>query len=73
MNENDIIIIDTIDADQIEVGDQIVLDGEYIEVSFVGDDPADDSAVLVNGYSWDEGDFVANSLPYDYRVDVWGL
>lgn len=73
MNETDIIIIDTIDADQIEPGDQIVLDGEYITVDTVEDSDTDDYGVVISGYSWDEGDSVSETLPYNYRVDVWSL
>lgn len=71
--DTDIIITDTIDADQIEVGDQIVLDGEYIEVATREDDPEDSDGIIVSGYSWDEGDRVEKTLPYNYRVDVWSI
>jgi len=73
-NETDIIIIDTIDADQIEVGDQILIDGDPIEVDDFHDGTTeDDSEVVVHGFSHESGDRVTVSLPYNYRVDVWSL
>ncbi len=76
MNENDsdILIIDTIDADQIEVGDQILIDGDPIEVDdFHDGTEGDDTEVVVHGFSHESGDRVVVSLPYNYRVDVWSL
>lgn len=67
-------IYDTITADQIEDGDQIIVDGEaYENVAVLGGNPQDDSEVLVRGYSEDEGDNVTLSLPYDYPVDLWAV
>lgn len=63
----------TIQADQIEVGDQIVVDGDPIEVTFVGDNPEDINEVLVKGVSHETGDTVEYPLPFDYDVDVWGI
>lgn len=76
MNKNlnsDIIVHDTIDADQIEDGDQIIIDGEPIEGVTVHDDPSDPDAVIVKGFSWETGDAVEHTLPYDYSVDVWSV
>lgn len=76
MNKNlnsDIIVNDTIDADQIEDGDQIIIDGEPLENVTVSEDPNDDEAVIVTGFSWEDGGKVVHVLPYNYRVDVWNV
>lgn len=65
-------ILDTIDADQIEVGDQILIDGDPIEVDDLGE-TEDDSEIIVYGFSHESGDRVSIPLPYDYRVDVWAV
>lgn len=65
-------ILDTIDADQIEVGDQILVDGDPIEVDDITDtDDLDE--VVIHGFSHDSGDRVEIPLPYNYRVDVWAI
>lgn len=71
MNTNEI-IHDTIDADQIEDGDQIRVDGTlYENVKVEASDDPDE--VRIRAYSEDEGDMVTLSLPYDYRVDLWSV
>lgn len=69
----DAIIHDTIQADQIEDGDQILVDGDHLENVRVDSDPEDIEAVVVTGYSNDSGDAVTYTLPYDYDVQVWSL
>jgi hypothetical protein len=69
----DAIIHDTIQADQIEDGDQILVDGDHLENVRVDSDPEDIDAVVVTGYSFDSGDAVTYTLPYDYDVQVWSL
>lgn len=66
-------ILFAVQADQIEPTDQIVVDGDHIEVKSVEDDPNDDSAIIVRGWSHDEGDMVEYPLCYDDDVDVWSL
>lgn len=66
-------IYDTIEADSIEVGDQIIVDGDAIEVTFVGESESDDSEIIVKGFSYESGDAVDYSLPYDYTVDLWAV
>jgi len=71
MTDN-IIINDTIIADQIEDGDQIQVDGVYYEnVALL--DATDPDEVRVRAYSEDEGDLVTLELPYDYPVNLWSL
>lgn len=71
-NETNIIIHDTIDADQIEDADQIRVDGTLYEDVRV-ENSNDPDEVRVRAYSEDEGDMVTLSLPYDYRVDLWSV
>lgn len=63
---------DTIDADQIEVGDQILLDGDPIEVDDLSE-TEDADEVIVYGFSHESGDRVTVSLPYDYRIGLWAV
>lgn len=65
-------ITDTIDADQIEVGDQIIVDGEPIEVSHILDSD-DNDGIVVRGFSWDDGGSVEREMHYSERVDVWAV
>jgi hypothetical protein len=71
-NETNIIIHDTIDADQIEDADQIRVDGTLYEDVRV-ENSNDPDEVRVRAYSEDEGDMVTLYLPYDYRVDLWSV
>ena len=65
-------IYDTIIADQIENGDQIIVDGTpYENVRLLDSDDIDE--VRIVGYSEDEGDDVTLSLPFDYSVDLWAV
>lgn len=65
-------IIDSIQADQIEDGDQILLDGEPLtDVRTRETDDPDE--VIVRGYSLDEGEMVEYAVPFDYSVDVWAV
>jgi hypothetical protein len=66
-------ILYTLTADQIEVGDQILVDGDPIEVTAIEDDADDNWAVVVKGFSHDTGDRETYSLPADYTVSVWAV
>ena len=70
----DVNIIDTISADTIEVGDQILVDGDPIEVRAIlneyGQDPDE---VIVRGYSHESGDNATYSLYADDYFDVWAV
>lgn len=72
MNTDDTIIVDTISADTIMVGDQIVVDGDRIEVTYVGE-TEDIDEILVKGWSHDTGDSETYSLYADDYYDVWAL
>jgi hypothetical protein len=68
----DINIIDSISADTIANGDQIIVQGDPIEVR--GITYTDDiDEVIVKGWSWTEGDVVEHSLYADDYFDVWVL
>lgn len=68
----DVDIIDTISADSIEVGDQILIDGDPVEVKSV--EATDDiDEVIVRGYSHETGDTETYSLFADDMYDVWSL
>lgn len=65
-------IIDTISADSIEVGDQIIVEGDPIEVTYVGE-TEDIDEVVVKGYSHDTGDREVYSLFADDYYDIWAV
>lgn len=65
-------IIDNISADTIGSGDQIIIDGDLIEVKSV-EDTADIDEVLVHGYNNTTGDMETFSLFADDYFDVWSI
>lgn len=68
--DTDIEVFDTVPAYSIEVGDQIVVESDHIEVSHIAEtDDLDE--VIVSGYSHDSGDRVEYSLFADDMFDVW--
>lgn len=69
----DVKVVDTVFADAIEPGDQIVVEGDHIEVKVVDTDREDPDEVLVKGYSHDSGDAVEYPLYADDTFDVWSI
>ena len=70
--QDDVNILYTVSADTIEVGDQIIVDGDKIEVSYVGyTDDIDE--IVVKGFSHDTGDTETYSLYADDYYDVWAV
>lgn len=65
-------IIDTVSADTIEIGDQIVVDGDLIEVTAVLDS-SDPDEVIVRGFSHESGDSETYSLFADDYFDLWAV
>ena len=65
-------IIDSISADTIESGDQIIVEGDPIEVKSVHDSD-DIDEVIVIGYSHVSGDTERYSLYADDYYDVWAV
>ena len=67
-------VIDRIAADTVEVGDQVIIDAELIEVTAVGDDPtAPLEGVRISGYSNESGDIVTFDLHFSEYLDVWSV
>lgn len=67
-------IIDFVQADQIEVGDQIIIDGDPIEVRWVGEDPEEPlDGIRVRGYSHESGDSVTYDLYFTEEVALWAV
>lgn len=64
-------IVDNLRADHVEVGDQIIIDGDLIEVSFVGDMDDDPDGVIIKGYSNESGDLVTHEVYFGDAFDVW--
>ena len=73
ISDTDISVYDSIQADQIEVGDQIIVDGDPIEVTYVSESEIDDTEIIVRGFSHESGDAANYSLPFDYDVDLWTI
>lgn len=65
-------IIDNISADTIEVGDQILVEGDPIEVTHV-EESDDLDEVVVKGFSHESGDRETYSLFADDYYDVWSI
>lgn len=65
-------IYDTITADTVEQGDQILIDSEPVEVKrvFAVENP-DDVCLIV--WSYDEGDVRRVTIPADKMVDLWSV
>lgn len=65
-------VIDTVDADTLETGDLILMDGDEIEVLEFGE--CDDiNGVSFRGYNRSTGMVEPYELPYDYRVHILGV
>lgn len=64
---------DTITADQIEPGDQIIVDGDFVERVAVHESDVDIDEIIVTGFSYESGDAVTYSLPFDYEVGLWAV
>jgi len=66
---------DTINADQIEVGDQILINGDPVEVTDLTDDHVETDVDLleVTGYSHNTGDLVSYTVGAWDRVDLWAV
>lgn len=65
-------IIDNISADTIEVGDQILVEGDPIEVTHV-EESDDLDEIIVKGFSHESGDRETYSLYADDYYDVWSI
>jgi hypothetical protein len=61
-------------AHEVEVGDQIIVDLEPIEVTSVEDDPdAPLEGIRIRGYSHETGDLVTHDVYFDTMLSVWGI
>lgn len=65
-------IIDNISADTIEAGDQIVIEGDLIEIKSVSETD-DIDEIVVHGYNNTTGDVEEFSLYADDYFDVWSI
>lgn len=65
-------IIDTISADTIEVGDQVIIEGDPVGVTDI-QVTMDPDEVIVIGYSYESGDSVEYSLYADDYFDIWAV
>lgn len=72
MNIDDIIIIDTVSADTIEVGDQVIIEGDHIEVTRVSE-TEDIDEVVISGFSHISGDSETYALYADDTYEIWSL
>ena len=65
-------VYDSISADTIEVGDQIIIDNEPIEVRSISE-TEDPDEIVIRGYSHDTGDVEQFSLYADDYYDLWSI
>lgn len=61
-------IYDTVNADQVEIGDQVLVNHDHVVVNTVLDE---DDSVILEGYSEDTGEPVVYAVRYDTVVDLW--
>lgn len=66
------IVIDSISADTIMVGDQVIIEGDPIEVMDIVT-TMDPDEVIVIGYSHDTGDSAQYSLYADDYFEIWAV
>jgi hypothetical protein len=60
-------VIDSVMAETVEVGDFVVIEGDHVEVRTV----TDEDVITIGGYSHDTGDDVSYDVdPFDY-LDIW--
>lgn len=62
-------VIDTITAEQVEVGDLISILGDTVEVTSVSDDMEN---VIIEGNSLIEGDKVTHEVSFSAPIDIMG-
>lgn len=72
MNIDDISVLYSVDADQIEVGDQIIIEDDLIEVYAVLDTD-DIDEVLVKGFNLSTGHVEEWPLLATDSVEVWAV
>lgn len=73
MDTTDLNIFDSVPAHTVEVGDQIIIDGDPIEVKSIDDDRPDPDEILFIGYSHESGDRVEYPVYFADEYDVWGV
>lgn len=61
-------VYDIVTADTLEDNDQIIVNGDPIELTSVLDEG---DAILVKGYSHLTGDSVIHILAFDAEVELW--
>lgn len=68
-------IYDTVEAHTIEVGDQIIIKGDPIEVTSIEEDPeAPLEGLIIKGYSHDTGDIATyDDVWFGDYVDLWAV
>ena len=64
-------IYDTVDADQVEPGDLIVIEGQQVEVTSVFDEDPYGETILIKGYSHSTGDIETFEVLYIDSFDLW--
>lgn len=64
------IITDTVSADTLEVSDQVIIDGDMLEIKDI-QTTMDPDEVIVVGYSHETGDTVSYPLFADDFYDLW--
>ena len=69
---DDIVVIDTVPAHTLEVGDQIIVEDDYVEIKEIAES-LDVDEVVVRGYSHVSGDTVEYSLYADDEYDLWSV
>lgn len=72
-DQDDIQIIDRVFAYSLEEKDQVIIEGDYIELSIVDNDREDKDEVFIKGYSYVSGDMVELPLYAYDEYDLWSV
>ena len=72
-DQDDIQVIDRVFAYSLEERDQVIIEGDYVELSIVDQDRPDKDEVFVKGYSHVSGDTVSFPLYAYDEFDLWSV
>lgn len=66
-------VFDSVPAHTIEAGDQVMLDGDPVEVKSVEWATDDGDAIIIKGYSHETGDSITYTVFADDMYDLWAV
>lgn len=61
-------IYDTVDAYDLEIGDNAIIDGEYVEIREL---VSTDLFIKIHGYCHNTGDMEDYTIPVEASINLW--